>query len=334
MWAILKPILFYGSAFLFTGFLSMCIFLISTTQTYPAIKRSKKEKYFQDLSSNRDIAFPSINEPASINLSVIIPAYNEEERLGVMLEECIDYLNSRCKEIKDFKYEIIVVSDGSKDKTVQIANKYGKNLGSDKFRVLDLEVNRGKGGAVRLGMLSARGALLLFADADGATKFADLSKLEAAMEGMINCNYLKDLKAIGSQEAISIGSRAHLEEAAVATRSFFRTILMYGFQFLVKLFAVRGLRDTQCGFKLMTREAARKCFISLHVERWAFDVEMLFIAQKLKIPITEVAVRWTEIDGSKITPFWSWLQMGIDLVLIWLRYLIGAWKISATNKHK
>lgn len=67
-----------------------------------------------------------------------------------MLEECIDYLNSCCKEIKDFKYEIIVVSDGSKDKTVQIANKYGKDLGSDKFRVLDLEVNRGKGGAVRL----------------------------------------------------------------------------------------------------------------------------------------------------------------------------------------
>lgn len=127
--------------------------------------------------------------------------------------------------------------------------------------------------------------------------------------------------------AISIGSRAHLEDEAIATRSIFRTILMYGFHFLVWLFAVRGIRDTQCGFKLFTRKTAYVCFESLHVERWAFDVELLYIAQTLKIPITEVAVIWTEIDGSKVTPVLSWIQMGLDLGLIWLRYTIGAWKI-------
>ena len=103
---------------------------------------------------------------------------------------------------------------------------------------------------------------------------------------------------------------------------------MYGFHFLVWFFCVKGVRDTQCGFKLLTRKSARVIFDILHVERWAFDVEMLFIAQTLKIPITEIAVNWTEIEGSKLVPFWSWLQMGRDLGLIWLRYKIGAWKIS------
>lgn len=90
---------------------------------------------------------------------------------------------------------------------------------------------------------------------------------------------------------------------------------------------MRSIRDTQCGFKLLTREAAKKCFQSLHVKRWAFDVELLFIAEKLKIPLSEIAVRWTEIEGSKLVPVLSWLQMGRDLILIWLKYKIGAWKL-------
>lgn len=88
------------------------------------------------------------------------------------------------------------------------------------------------------------------------------------------------------------------------------------------------VQDTQCGFKLMTRETARVVFQALHVERWAFDVELLYIAEHLGMPIGEVAVRWMEMEGSKLVPFWSWLQMGRDLGLIWLRYTIGAWKIA------
>lgn len=134
-----------------------------------------------------------------------------------------------------------------------------------------------------------------------------------------------------SSDAIICGSRAHLEKEEIAKRSYFRLFLMHGFHFLVWLLCVRGIRDTQCGFKLLTRKSARTIFEALHVERWAFDVEMLYIAQTLNIPITEIPVNWTEIEGSKIVPFWSWLQMGIDLLLIWLRYKIGAWKIK---KHK
>jgi len=103
---------------------------------------------------------------------------------------------------------------------------------------------------------------------------------------------------------------------------------MHGFHFLVWIFAVRGIRDTQCGFKLLTRSAARKVFNIMHVERWAFDVELLFIAQSYKMLIDEIGVRWEEIDGSKITPFFSWIQMGRDLIFIWLRYQIGAWKLK------
>lgn len=103
---------------------------------------------------------------------------------------------------------------------------------------------------------------------------------------------------------------------------------MHGFHFLVWFWGVRGIKDTQCGFKLITRESARAVFQALHIERWAFDVEMLYIAKMLNIPITEIPVNWTEIEGSKIVPFWSWLQMGKYLFFIWYKYRIGAWKIK------
>lgn len=141
-------------------------------------------------------------------------------------------------------------------------------------------------------MQSARGKYLLFADADGATRFGDLDFLHTSI--------LKLAKS-WEDEVIVIGSRAHLEEEATATRSFFRTILMHGFHLLVWLFAVKKIRDTQCGFKLLTRAAAKKCFALMHVERWAFDVELLFIAQHFKMPIDEIAVIWKEIDGSKVS---------------------------------
>lgn len=133
---------------------------------------------------------------------------------------------------------------------------------------------------------------------------------------------------VAKAEGVVCGSRAHLEAEETAKRSYFRLILMHGFHFLVWALCVRGIRDTQCGFKLLTRESGRRLFCALHVERWAFDVEMLYIAQTLNIPITEIAVNWTEIEGSKIVPFWSWMQMGRDLGLIWLKYRMGAWKID------
>ncbi|KAM6907312.1 dolichyl-phosphate beta-glucosyltransferase [Xenentodon cancila] len=284
--------------------------------------RHEEEKYFLTATGEKQL-FPSLHDPHSRELSVVIPAYNEEFRMPVMLDEAVEYLEKRQKQKPSFTYEVIVVDDGSKDKTTEVASRYTRKYSADKVRVLTLVQNRGKGGAVRMGTLSSRGKFILMADADGATKFSDIEKVEAG---------LKNLTAGPENLAISCGSRAHLEQESVAQRSMFRTFLMYGFHFLVWFFCVRGIRDTQCGFKLFTREAALKTFSSLHVERWAFDVELLYIAQCYKIPIAEVAVNWTEIEGSKLIPFWSWLQMGRDLVFIRLRYITGAWKLQSPDK--
>ncbi|KAL0994874.1 hypothetical protein UPYG_G00128590 [Umbra pygmaea] len=286
------------------------------------LTRHEKEKFFPTAAGEKKL-FPSLHDPGSLDLTVVVPAYNEELRMPVMMEEAMGYLENRQEQQPLFTYEVIVVDDGSKDRTSEVAMQYTKKYGAEKVRVLTLVENRGKGGAVRMGTLSSRGKLILMADADGATKFADLEKVEA---GLHNINTKPE------NMAISCGSRAHMEEEAVASRSMFRTFLMYGFHFLVWFFCVRGIKDTQCGFKLFTREAALKTFSCLHVERWAFDVELLYIAQCFKIPIAEVAVNWTEIEGSKLVPVWSWLQMGRDLVFIRLRYITGAWTLQSPRK--
>ena len=177
--------------------------------------------------------------------------------------------------------------------------------------------NLGKGGAVRRGALVSRGDFVLFADADGATKFPDLVKLEAK------------LKSIRTDDGHGLvcGSRAHLEKDSIAQRSFFRTILMKGFHTCVWVFGCKSIQDTQCGFKLMSRETARVAFTSLHIERWAFDVELIKIAERLNLPTSEVSVCWTEIDGSKLDPISASIQMFKDLFFLWLRYFVGVWRI-------
>ncbi|XP_011157796.1 dolichyl-phosphate beta-glucosyltransferase [Solenopsis invicta] len=320
----LEYLLYYGISLAVPVIILFLIIIYMISEQYPKISRDESEKFFFNCQTKRKEAFPSLHDPWSLHLSVIVPAYNEEQRLPPMLDECLEYLEERSK--SGLTYEVIVVSDGSTDKTVDLAHRYSSKY--DTLRVLKLVKNRGKGGAVRLGMLSARGSALLFADADGATKFNDLKKLDESLINVLGCDYMSKPEKTALSDAIICGSRAHLEKEETVKRSFFRLLLMHGFHFLVWLWCVRGIRDTQCGFKLLTRKSARTIFEALHVERWAFDVEMLYIAQTLNIPVTEIAVNWTEIEGSKIIPFWSWLQMGKDLFFIWLRYRIGAWKIN------
>ncbi|KAJ9590752.1 hypothetical protein L9F63_016268 [Diploptera punctata] len=331
----------YGAILACIAFIVLCVFVLQTTNPFPVVFRSEKEKLFYDPKTDKTNKFPSLDDPWSVHLSVVVPAYEEEVRLPPMLDECLEYLTSRESSLK---YEVVVVSDGSKDNTAKVAKEYVKKHGAEIVRVLELEQNRGKGGAIRIGIQSCRGAVILFADADGATKFPDLEKLESSLKDLIK-------EAASACLGIVCGSRAHLEEQAISSRSYFRTLLMHGFHFLVWFFTVRNIRDTQCGFKLLTRETMVNIFIflinpSLNFFLYfqiiiinifiiffcrAFDVELLYIAQKLKIPVSEVAVNWTEIEGSKLVPVWSWLQMGRDLFLIWLRYLIGAWKLNTKS---
>ncbi|XP_049530474.1 dolichyl-phosphate beta-glucosyltransferase-like [Anopheles darlingi] len=322
---LVQLVLLFGSGSIFFLFVVLGIVLKVTTTPFPKIVRHKDEQFYRDPITGENRRFPSLDDEPTLQLSVIVPAFDEEKRLPIMLDECVEYLETRAKAKKDFTYEVIVVSDGSRDRTVEVALEYAKKLGTDKLRVLALVENRGKGGAVRMGMLSSRGRFLLFADADGATKFPDYGKLEQSMTQLSGDDWHRD--------ALAIGSRAHLEQDATAKRTLFRTILMHGFHLLVWTFAVKRVRDTQCGFKLLTRSAARKLFLVMHVERWAFDVELLFIAQSYRMPIEEIAVNWTEIEGSKLTPFWSWLQMGRDLMLIWFRYAIGAWQLKREHSN-
>nr|CAG4647323.1 EOG090X0BIY [Megafenestra aurita]SVE92593.1 EOG090X0BIY [Megafenestra aurita] len=303
------------------------IFIYATSETYAKVVRFKDENYFLNPKTNEKEKFPSIEDKPTLLLSVIIPAYNEEKRLPIMLEECLEYLENKLKSNPESTYELIIVDDGSTDRTTEVGLSYSQKFGCDKVRVLTLTKNRGKGGAVRMGMLSSRGEQLLFADADGATTFEDISKLQDNLKELVKGESL-DI-ALG----LVCGSRAHLEEEAIASRSVFRTFLMKGFHLLVWFFAARSIRDTQCGFKLLTRATARLCFPNLHIERWAFDVELIYIAEHIGIPTGEISVRWMEIEGSKIVPVLSWLQMGRDLILIWLRYSTKAWRIRIDSKE-
>lgn len=293
---------------------------ILTSSKHPNIVRYEAEKSFMSANGEKRKKFPSLMDQPSVYLSVVVPSYNEEERLPVMMDETLEFLEAKIANKKSCwgmeGYEIIVVDDGSRDGTSKVAMKYVEKFGDDKVRVLTLAKNRGKGGAVRLGMLSARGRYVLFVDADGATKFSDLDKL------------FVEIERLPQDRAIAVGSRSHLEQESIAERSFFRTILMKGFHLVVWLFCVRSVHDSQCGFKLLTREAAQICFLNLHVERWAFDVELLLIAEKLSIDVAEVAVNWVEVDGSKVVPVFTWLQMGHDIFLIWLHYFLRLWKIK------
>ena len=132
--------------------LILCLLVRLTTDPFPKIETFDQEKSFKTSKDNGELKdFPSLDDPASIDLSVIVPAYNEQLRLPKMLDECLTFLNKR-----NSTYEVIIVDDGSKDRTTQTALDYVDKFGSDKVRVLTLAKNRGKGGAVRMGMLRAR----------------------------------------------------------------------------------------------------------------------------------------------------------------------------------
>jgi dolichyl-phosphate beta-glucosyltransferase len=249
-----------------------------------------------------------------IVLSVVIPCYNETARLKVMLQEAIEYL----KRTYPKAWEIVIVDDGSTDGTAAFALELAYRefkLQPGQLRVIQLVQNRGKGGAVTHGMQHTRGKYIIFADADGASKFSDASKL------------IKAAEAYGDRPAVIIGSRAHMVQSdAVVKRSFIRNFLMYSLHTLVFVFGIRHIKDTQCGFKLFNRPAIKKIFPYMHTERWIFDVEILIIAIRNSIPIEEIAISWHEVDGSKVDLARDSINMAIDLVVTRMAYILGIYK--------
>ena len=263
-------------------------------------------------------AFPTLFSEPSIELSVVVPAYNEALRLPQMLDEALGYLSDRHERTRVFTYEIIIVDDGSSDSTAEVALTYVKKFSSNNVRLLRLVRNSGKGAAVRRGMLSTRGRYILMADADAATVFSDVERLEIA---------------VANGADVAIGSRTHLKgrgdkEGRGLLRGFISTVFNF---VVVYIGGVTGLRDTQCGFKLYSRSAARVAFEGQKLDRWAFDVENLYRVQKVGMTVVEVPVQWTEVPGSKLSVVKATLNMLKDMLRMRIKYTAGAWALPAAS---
>lgn len=219
----------------------------------------------------------------SPRLSVIIPAYNEEERIGSTLDRIIEYVTKKQGLLG--QTEIVVVSDGSKDRTASIAKERAARFPN--LRVIDNKENHGKGWVVRQGMLEAKGVLRLFTDADNATPIEEIEKL------------LPHVKPQGVYDIV-IGSIGLKESKVERAEPLPRVIAGRLANILIQVVAVPGIMDTQRGFKLFTGEAAVAIFSLTKIDRWGFDIEVLALARRLKFKTKEVPIRWIHMAGSKV----------------------------------
>ncbi len=232
-------------------------------------------------------------------LSIIIPAYNEQNRLPVTLEKIDTYLSKL-----SYSSEVLIVENGSQDKTFEVANVFASQ--HPKFRVLQSK-ERGKGRAVRLGMLEACGEYRFMADADLSMPINEIERfLPPELNGF-------DV-AIASREAP--GSVRYNEPGH-------RHFIGRGFNLLIRTLALPGLNDTQCGFKCFRGEVVPVLFERQTMMGWSFDVELLYIARKLGYRIVEIPIPWYFNPESKIRVLHDSIHMGLDLIAIRWNGLIG-----------
>ncbi len=242
--------------------------------------------------------------PEAPELSIVIPAYNEDKRLGRALGRLRDYFASRQMELGQI--EILVVDDGSTDGTARVAREWASALPS--LRLLSNGENRGKGYSVRRGMLEARGRIALFTDADLSSPVEESEKL---------------LAAIRAGNDVAIGSRA-LDRSLIAVhQSPFREFAGIIFNGFVRLFTGLPFHDTQCGFKAFVRVPSRIVFEQQRIERFGFDPEVLFLARRHGLRAAEVPVRWAHDEATKVHVLRDSLLMFGDLVLIRWNWLLG-----------
>ena len=230
-----------------------------------------------------------------LDLSIIIPAYNEEHRLPKTLDGVVAYLNAR-----PYRAEIIVVDDGSSDATTTLVNAYTKKCAG--LRLVSNGTNRGKGYSVRHGMLEARGEIALFTDADLSTPIEEADKLLAA------------LRDVGYDAAI--GSRALDRSLIEVHQSVIREQAGIFFNRQVRWIMGIGFSDTQCGFKAFRRERARIVFEQQRIERFGFDPEILFLAKRHELRVAEVPVRWSHDAGTKVNVVADGIRMFLELLVI------------------
>ncbi len=228
---------------------------------------------------------------SAVRLSVVVPAYNEEDRLPASLVELRRYLGGA-----PGGYELLVVDDGSADGTAALVT--AASAGWPELRLLRLPRNQGKGAAVREGMLRAVGRRRLFTDADLSTPMTELQKLEAEIE---------------AGAGIAIGSRAVRGSRVEVHQPVHRELMGKTYNRLLRLAALPGLHDTQCGFKLFTADAALTCFSDLDCLGFGFDAEVLLRARVRGIRVAEVGVRWRNSEGTRVSSLRDGGRMLLEL---------------------
>src|SRR5690242_2257609 len=241
-----------------------------------------------------------------LSYSIIIPAYNESERLAISLPKVLDYVNA-----KALQAEIIVVNDGSSDDTADVVKRF--SVSHPDVRLLDNPGNQGKGYSVRNGMLNARGEVLLFTDADLSSPIAEAAKLFTALDRGAD---------------VAIGSRWVDPSLQFQRQPLKRRIMSRTFNLYLRVLLGFSYRDTQCGFKAFTRRAAHLIFPQQQITRWGFDAEILYLAHRFHLKVAEVPVAWGHDERSTIHPWRDGMLMGRDALKIRWYGLTGEYKLT------
>jgi glycosyltransferase involved in cell wall biosynthesis len=230
----------------------------------------------------------------AIQYSIVLPAFNEGVRIGPSLRKALAFVREQ-----GWSAEIIVVDDGSRDDTAEVVRGFMAN--APEVRLLQNPGNHGKGYSVRNGMLNSRGEILLFSDADFSSPVQEALKLIAA---------------IREGADVALGSRWLQAETQTVRQSLLRQFVGRAYNILLRVALGLPFKDTQCGFKAFTRQAAEIIFTRQQIEGWGFDPELLFIARKFKLKIAEVPVEWANDDRSKVNPIRDGIKMFVELLKI------------------
>jgi glycosyltransferase involved in cell wall biosynthesis len=242
-------------------------------------------------------------------LSIVIPAYNEEQRLGRALSRIREYFTSQPLGMAEI--EIIVVDDGSTDDTARVAHDWARQIPS--VRLLSNGENRGKGYSVRQGMLASRGRITLFTDADLSAPIEESQKLFAAIQ---------------AGNDVAIGSRAMDRSLITVRQSRFREVAGMIFNGFVRVSTSLPFQDTQCGFKAFVSERCRIVFEQQRIEGFGFDPEELFLAHRHGLRIAEIPVRWAHDPGTKVHVLRDSFLMFADLVHIRWNRILGRYPVK------
>lgn len=230
-----------------------------------------------------------------VDVSIIIPAFNEACRLPLFLERCIRYCSCSAK-----IYEIIVVDDGSTDKTLEIIMAYKSKFSH--LYVISNQENRGKGHAIKRGFLNANGRVCVFLDADGSTDPDEIDK---------NIHYIFE-----DEYDIFVGSRVLVGSEQVLKIKWYRRVIGMVFNFFVHTFLFKDIRDPQCGFKMFRKEIVKPLFLRTHLCGFGIDIEILYLAHKMGYKVKEGYVSWQHMPGSKVNFVIDSLTMFLNIFQI------------------